>query len=1024
MARFKTRARAVDMLGRQQVAGIPTAISELFKNAHDAYADRVWVDFIRPEQLFVLRDDGTGMTRADFEGRWLTLGTESKLGPAAAARPSYVSDDKRLRPVLGEKGIGRLAIAAIGPQVLVMTRPTRGHEGETEAGDLTAAFIHWSLFEIPGIDLDQIDLPVRTFPGGMLPTAQDVSDMVACVRDVFADLASEMSEIFRVRIAAQLEAFRVDPVALDRALGEPSLTGNGHGTHFIICPTDESLIPAIEEGGDADVPPPLIKTLIGFTNTMTPDHKPPVIHTAFRDHKVPGVVDDVIAESEFFTADEFRNADHHIEGRFDEFGQFVGTVTVYGEPTAQYVVPWTSAGGNQTACGPFRINVAVVQGVANQSTLPPNDWALMSRKLIRMGGLYIYRDGIRVLPYGNNDYDFLDMERNRTKSASYYYFSYRRIFGVIEIDRQHNDNLVEKAGREGFRENRAYREFREILQNFFIQIAADFFREGGVRAERYHEHRADLERIELARRRREKHTAERRKAFRQELDAALTALERGDPRLKAEALLDTLDRDLAVATAGGQQRQGAAAEGIIDAEARARGGLAQLRESFRVVPPRGVGLPQANRREFERYRDEFDQLEGTLFTPTAEEIEIRLAEAARNTGTSIDRRRRFDRSLAELTVEVRRKTQRESQQVRAAADDVQERVTALARESIADVDRAVKQVLSDAARIDVTHLDDSGFVAERTRLEETVQRAADEEQQLLTAVLAQLQAVVWSKDGMDGAQATTAVDEAEALEEEVLALRERADANLELAQLGTAIQVINHEFDHTIRGVRSGLRELKAWADTNDSLNSVYGKLRQNFDHLDGYLTLFTPLQRRLYRRAITFSGNDIAKFIRDLFRDRLERHDVELVTSTSFRKYQITGYPSTFYPVFVNLVDNAIYWLLRTKGPRRIALDTVDDALRVANSGAPLLARDREAVFGQGFTRKPAGRGLGLYIAKQVLLRDGYYIRAAEPPDGMGAAFTIGRIDGADSDDPEAIDDANMSGLATQVSDASDGAH
>ena len=31
MAKFKTSARTIDMLGRQQIAGIPTAISELFK---------------------------------------------------------------------------------------------------------------------------------------------------------------------------------------------------------------------------------------------------------------------------------------------------------------------------------------------------------------------------------------------------------------------------------------------------------------------------------------------------------------------------------------------------------------------------------------------------------------------------------------------------------------------------------------------------------------------------------------------------------------------------------------------------------------------------------------------------------------------------------------------------------------------------------------------------------------------------------------------------------------------------------
>ncbi len=57
--------------------------------------------------------------------------------------------------------------------------------------------------------------------------------------------------------------------------------------------------------------------------------------------------------------------------------------------------------------------------------------------------------------------------------------------GVIEIDQRNNPNLSEKAGREGFRENKAYLQFRDILMNFFVQLAADFFREGGSRTERY-----------------------------------------------------------------------------------------------------------------------------------------------------------------------------------------------------------------------------------------------------------------------------------------------------------------------------------------------------------------------------------------------------------------------------------------------------------------------------------------------------------------------------------------------------------
>ncbi len=54
MVKLTVRARAVDMLGRQQIAGIPTAIHELFKNAHDAYAERAEIDYFRSNRLLIL----------------------------------------------------------------------------------------------------------------------------------------------------------------------------------------------------------------------------------------------------------------------------------------------------------------------------------------------------------------------------------------------------------------------------------------------------------------------------------------------------------------------------------------------------------------------------------------------------------------------------------------------------------------------------------------------------------------------------------------------------------------------------------------------------------------------------------------------------------------------------------------------------------------------------------------------------------------------------------------------------------
>ena len=121
MANFKTRARTLDLLGRQQIAGIPTAINELLKNAHDAYADKVDIDYFRVKNLLILRDDGMGMTKADFETRWLTLGTESKLSNRKMSQPP-IDNSKPIRISMGEKGIGRLAIASIGKQVLILSK--------------------------------------------------------------------------------------------------------------------------------------------------------------------------------------------------------------------------------------------------------------------------------------------------------------------------------------------------------------------------------------------------------------------------------------------------------------------------------------------------------------------------------------------------------------------------------------------------------------------------------------------------------------------------------------------------------------------------------------------------------------------------------------------------------------------------------------------------------------------------------------------------------------------------------------
>ena len=982
MATFKTRARTLDMLGRQQIAGIPTAICELFKNAHDAYADRVEIDHYRSDGLFVLRDDGVGMSREDFVTRWLTIGTESKLDPS---RKPPRDPDKEPRPMLGEKGIGRLAIATIGPQLLVLTR-ARTDDG---ASDLTAAFLNWGIFEWPGIDLEDIDIPLRSFPPGALPSKDDVAEMVGEFRSSAERVGDGVEGELRRKLAGELDRFDIDPQEIDSCHQELSLGGDGHGTHFIIKPTSELLVDDIDgdpTGSKAAVlkkAPPLKKALLGFGNTMTPDcHR--VIRTAFRDHKTEDPSDDLIAEEEFFTPEEFRNADHRIRGQFDEFGQFLGEISIYGDTVADHVVPWSGGHSSHTLCGPFSIDFAALEGESRHSTIPHEEHARLASKAEQLGGLYIYRNGIRVLPFGDTDYDWLDIEFRRTKSAYYYYFSHRKMFGSVEIDAVRNRELREKAGREGFQQNKAYRQFRSILQNFFLQMAADFFRTEGVHAETFDLRKTELSKEDEARRRRERQVLERRRKFADSLNGFFDRLARDAPQEEALELTEGVAAELRSVCGIADGRM--AARKVLELERRAQSDIRELEARYRISRPR-IGLSKAVLRDWSVYNTEFASLQKNVFRQARELVEDIIGEETRKARLSLGRRVRTEAALEGLGQEARRTTGESSREVRSEADRVAAGAREAAGKSIRIVESELRKVLSEFQRIDLANMPDEMFVETRDALESRILKITEDQSALLRSVLEQLRTI-------DVTGESSTAEQLMAIEQRNLLLEGEAEADAQLAQLGMAIEIINHEFSSTIRSVRKGLRQLKAWADVNEGLRDLHDSIRTNFDHLDGYLTLFTPLQRRLYRKAVEIHGSAIRDFLEELFRARLARHGVTLTATRAFAKAKVVGFPSNFYPVFVNLVDNAIFWLSQQnpQRDRKIELDEREGTLLVSDTGPGVDARDREAIFEFGFTRKPGGRGMGLHIGRESLRRTGFDLQLIRG-DG-GATFGMVPMD------------------------------
>ncbi|MDJ0837655.1 MAG: ATP-binding protein [Acidobacteriota bacterium] len=978
MARFQARARTVDMLGRQQIAGIPTAISELFKNAHDAYADHVEVDYFRSDRLFILRDDGLGMTRDDFENRWLTLGTESKIGGAGLEMPP-VDEKKKKRPIMGEKGIGRLAIALIGPQVLVLTRAERNGE----LMELVAAYIHWGLFECPGINLSDIEIPVKTFPGNTLPDARDIEAMVNEVRENLESLVDRIDENQYDRLSGDLDRFNVDPLDLDAFFKDLSLK-NGRGTHFFILPASEDLQVELEVDGGGKEISDLKKLLVGFTNTMLPDQRP-AIETAFRYWPTDDAPLDIIGSAEFFTPEEFELADHHIKGRFDEYGQFQGTVTVYDEEPVHHTVPWRGSLGRPVSCGSFELDFAYVMGRESESKLPKGDFVKVGRKLDKISGLYIYRDGIRILPYGDSDFDWLEMEKRRTKSAGYYFFSYRRLFGSIRLSNQANKSLVEKAGREGFQKNAAYREFRSILMHFFVQIVADFFREGGTLAETFRDRLEEFQVAHKAKEKREKGSREKRRRLKTDLETFFGRLDNDEPQRKVEALESEVDAKIGKAIANKMPGQGA--EDLLQAEVGFNKDLDKLSKRYAIQLPRGVALTKALKRDWEAYRTEKKLLDETLFSSERRRLSRKIAEAAEQNGLQLDQRKRSAQLLNQATRDMSSSVSREAKGTNETVKQTSSRITRLTRSIIGEITEVINRVEAQFHGTKLSAMTQDEVDELRLKLEAQVEEKAENGRLLLEHIRAQIQNIQWFRDE-DGLLIGDAEINA-SLEEEVLALRERADMDLEMSQLGMAIEIINHEFDSLIRVIRENIMRLKSWADINPDIVSLYQDLRTTFDHLDGYLTLFTPLHRRLYRKAIEIEGSDIAKYLHDLFKVRLNRHDVSLKVTDAFAKKKIIGFPSTYYPVFVNLVDNSIFWLKERSQPRIIVLDAKAKAFIVSDTGPGISARSKPHIFEPGFSTKPGGRGLGLAISREVLAKENYDL-VLDDNKSSGATFRI----------------------------------
>jgi signal transduction histidine kinase len=115
--------------------------------------------------------------------------------------------------------------------------------------------------------------------------------------------------------------------------------------------------------------------------------------------------------------------------------------------------------GETPRCGPFWLNLYVWD--RSRDALQRS--GVSRDELDALCGVSIFRDGLRVLPYGEpgNDWLFLDQERIQAPAER---IGNNQLIGLLEVDQSTNLQLRDKTNREGLIENDAFLDLRALAR--------------------------------------------------------------------------------------------------------------------------------------------------------------------------------------------------------------------------------------------------------------------------------------------------------------------------------------------------------------------------------------------------------------------------------------------------------------------------------------------------------------------------------------------------------------------------------
>ncbi|MGD8455722.1 MAG: ATP-binding protein [Anaerolineales bacterium] len=445
---FKPYARLLTMLGDQLIKNEQIALVELIKNSYDADADWVKISFnnfgdnfeTNDDSSIVIEDNGKGMTLDEINNVWMRPATPNKVSPN---REEKFTTEKG-RVIQGEKGIGRFAILKMGKYVKITTRPQK-QENEY----------------LLTYDFEKYD--------------DDFLSENGVKKDIFLD---DLHILLESRKPKEIQSKKIK-------LGGKTKNRSPHGTKIEIKSNKINWTKRKIENVQKQVN----SINAGYASVASKKQNDLTIQIYFYkdDELLPFQEEKELELNQLLeNYPVFKITDGEFDDKEKSFSFQINGIPkkitlddplITGLSIYRNRFIETQQSGDKInvfenrlpECGPFNFEFYVFDFSNNADK--KYFLSRQQKDIIKEHRIYLYRDDIRVFPYGEPDNDWLQIDVFRGTIAAGSFLSNDQVVGNINISRLGNPKLKDKTNREGLiEEGEATSDFIGLIQVFLSYI--------------------------------------------------------------------------------------------------------------------------------------------------------------------------------------------------------------------------------------------------------------------------------------------------------------------------------------------------------------------------------------------------------------------------------------------------------------------------------------------------------------------------------------------------------------------------